>query len=264
MVLDWTRLLLGADLFRLSYLDKLWQWLTLAFFFVNCFALTTIYGILFVYIRVVASRIRKLSTINGSENQQSWRANLEGGTATSQPITAKQITVTRTLSITTEQRLLRQQSQITDTANHSHYRLLKVSKVLLCYPLVYVLFTLPTAIIRLGQFAGKPWSITTAFVVVDINILSGFCNVILYTSTRKGMVPWQKLFALCGSRRGNSTDTTHGTSSRDSYSSDAEFDTTLELQSTLEPKPSISSIQSHGPKTSSGAHIEFQHSAVEV
>src|SRR5439155_26941586 len=76
--------------------------------------------------------------------------------------------------------------QMTSAANHAHGRLLKVSKAILCYPLLYILFTLPTAIIRLGQFSGKPWSLTTAFIVVDINILLGFCNVIVYTMTRKG------------------------------------------------------------------------------
>ena len=52
------------------------------------------------------------SSTNGSQGHphqsQSWHAKLEGGIATSQPNAAKQVTVTRTLSITTEERPLRQ------------------------------------------------------------------------------------------------------------------------------------------------------------
>ena len=114
-------------------------------------------------------------------------------------------------------RTVLRQSQRTYSGTNAHNRLNHASKVLLCYPFVYIFLTLPTAIIRIGQFAGRPGGLTAAFVAADINLLSGFCNVILYTTTRKGMVPWNEIYAFCGCRRGKSKNSTNGTCSHGSY-----------------------------------------------
>ena len=170
--------------------------------------------------------MRKATSINRSETHsrqpKPWQADLEEGTATSQHNSATQMSVTGTLNVTTEERHLRQ-SQRTYSSTNAHDRLNHASKVLLCYPFVYIFLTLPTAIIRIGQFAGRPWGLTAAFVAADINLLSGFCNVILYTTTRKGMVPWNEIYAFCGCRRGKSKNSTNGTCSHGSYNTSGSY-----------------------------------------
>ena len=251
MVLDRTRLLLGAHLLRISYFQRLSSLLTTAFFFANCFALTTIYCILFVYIRVVAWRVTNLSSTNGSERRihphLPWTTNLESGTETSRP--------NGMMDMTTDRPRLTQPPKI---ANHAHDHLHKVSKVLLCYPLVYICLTLPTAIIRLGQFAGQPWGLTAAFVAADINLLSGFCNVLLYTTTRKGMVPWNKIFSRGTTGRQKAKDLTNESSwSFPGGLARTEVDSTVEMElpSTITTKSSISSFQSLPPKLYAGKYI---------
>lgn len=79
----------------------------------------------------------------------------------------------------------------------------RVSKVLLCYPIIYNVLSLPTAIPRLGQFAGQTWGITAAYTAAALGLLLPLANVILYTSTRKGIINWSW---LCSKRKSKSSN----------------------------------------------------------
>jgi len=82
----------------------------------------------------------------------------------------------------------------TKHVNRAQQRINTVSKVLLCYPVVYICLTLPTAVIRVRQFANHEYSIASAYVAASIFQCTGLVNVVLYTSTRKGIISWNWLW----------------------------------------------------------------------
>src|SRR5208282_4781972 len=69
-------------------------------------------------------------------------------------------------------------------------RMLQVARSLLWYPLIYLVVTAPLTIGRLAQFAGDDWASTYLFVAASFYASAGWCNVLLYTTTRKGIVSW--------------------------------------------------------------------------
>ena len=80
--------------------------LIVVFLFIDMFALTILYCILFFYIRIQLKNFRKVassSEIQSSHELQSWQANLEAGTP-EQPTAPKQIITTQTVTVTTEDR----------------------------------------------------------------------------------------------------------------------------------------------------------------
>jgi hypothetical protein len=64
---------------------------------------------------------------------------------------------------------------------------------LLCYPITYILLTMPLSITRLSQFAGNNWGLPAIHAAAAIYCCSGFINVMLYTLTRKGIISWDWL-----------------------------------------------------------------------
>ena len=177
-------------------------------------ALTFLYCLVFFYIR---SQLRKFSAeTNSSTDRHSsfqelerWHVDLEVGT----PITEtapRQIMTTRMVSVTTEDRGTALATDPTEAVpislrntptNQSHLlarrRMLQVARSLLWYPLVYLCVTAPLTIARLAQFADDDWAHTCIFVGAAFYASAGWCNVILYTTTRKGIIHW----SWCGWNR---------------------------------------------------------------
>lgn len=181
--------------------------LTVAFVFIDMIALTFLYCWVFFYIRY---QLRKFSNATStSENQISsnheleirFRADLE---ALPTPPPSSQIIRTQTVTVTTQER---RPSQFTTTSTglglslrhtssaHSHLlarkRMLQVARSLLWYPLIYLIVTLPLTIGRLATFANDSWAEACIFVGAAFFASGGFCNVFLYTTTRKGIISWK-------------------------------------------------------------------------
>jgi len=159
------------------------------------FALTILYCILFVYIRVQS---RKFGIANSSANSQSshelqsWQANLEVGTGAT-PTKSQKIITTQTVTVITEDRLGSIYTPRRFDVDHSRRRLTQVAVRLLCYPVVYICLTMPVTIARLAQFGGHNWGLTAIHVGAAIYVCSGLVNVLLYTATRKGIISWNWL-----------------------------------------------------------------------
>jgi len=73
-------------------------------------------------------------------------------------------------------------------------RMLQVARSLLWYPFIYMCVTMPLTIGRLATFANDDWAVTAIFVGATCYACGGFCNVLLYTSTRKGIISWTSCF----------------------------------------------------------------------
>ena len=177
-------------------------------------ALTFLYCLVFFYIR---SQLRKFSAETNSttdhqgsgQELERWQADLEVGTPTADTA-PRQIMTTRMVSVTTEDRGTALPAESTEAvpislrntpSNHSHLlarrRMLQVARSLLWYPLVYLCVTAPLTIGRLAGFAGDDWSQTCIFVGAAFYASAGWCNVLLYTTTRKGIIHW----SWCGWNR---------------------------------------------------------------
>ena len=177
-------------------------------------ALTVMYCIVFFYIR---SQLRKFSSETDlSSDQQSpaqelerWQADLEAGGAN--PDTPpRQIMTTRMVSVTTEDHGPSLTTESTNglsislrntPTNQSHLiarkRMLQVARSLLWYPLIYLCVTAPLTMGRLAQFADDDWATTCIFVGASFYASGGWLNVLLYTTTRKGIISW----TWCGRNR---------------------------------------------------------------
>jgi hypothetical protein len=160
------------------------------------FALTVLYCMLFIYLRVQSSKFgSRNSYVENkalSHELQSWQANLEVGKGV--PPTASQtILTTQTVTVITEDRSTSVSRINRPEGDHSRRRMTQVAVRLLCYPVVYICLTMPVSIARLAQFSGHNWGLTAIHVGAAIYVCSGLVNVILYTATRKGIISWNWL-----------------------------------------------------------------------
>jgi hypothetical protein len=179
----------------------------IVFVFVDMLALTFLYCLVFFYIR---NQLRKFNRETSSTEHQSsgndqelerWQADLEAMTPQSEH--PNQILTTQSVSVISEDR--RPSGQTYDTSGtplslantssaHSQVlarkRMLQVARSLLWYPLIYLCVTAPLTIGRLATFAGDSWSQTCIFVGATFFACGGLFNVLLYTSTRKGIISW--------------------------------------------------------------------------
>ncbi|KAM0750852.1 hypothetical protein T439DRAFT_241183 [Meredithblackwellia eburnea MCA 4105] len=74
------------------------------------------------------------------------------------------------------------------------------SKVMLIYPLVYIITILPLSCFRIAALAGHPWSVQVQLGAGVIFTLSGFANCVVYAFTRKlvrGLLPFQLVEFSC-------------------------------------------------------------------
>jgi G protein-coupled glucose receptor regulating Gpa2 C-term len=134
----------------------------------------------------------------------------------------------------------------TKHVDRSQQRMNTVSKVLLCYPIVYVCLTLPTAVIRVGQFANHEYPLASAYVAASISQCTGWVNVILYTSTLKGIISWNWLWPK------RKPTTTNETSSHPTQMSQSTF-----VTSPLDTIPNFPYPSSPSTGKSSGEYSKF-------
>jgi hypothetical protein len=252
-------------------------------------ALTILYSLVFFYIR---GQLRKFSNDtegNSSTDRQSsgqeleqWQADLETGEPFSEPA-PRQIMTTRMVSVTTEDRGATLASETASgvpislrntPSSQSHLiarkRMLQVARSLLWYPLIYLCVTAPLTIGRLAQFAHDDWAQTCIFVGAAFYASAGWCNVLLYTTTRKGIVSW----TCCGRNqkphhRRHSKSQLHPfpgspTTPQDKYGSHSSTMTSGSIHSNEEVYPRVGSSSSIGQPDSKGdmhfEGVDFTHS----
>lgn len=177
-------------------------------------ALTILYCLVFFYIRSQLKKFNDIASAGTAEATQStnsgqelerWHADLEVGSPDVQPPPGSVIT-TRTVTVVTEDRgVVELTNKDTSSSppsfslrhtasSQSHLmarkRMLQVARSLLWYPMIYLIVTLTLTIGRLGTFGNAPWATTCIFVGAAIYACGGWANVLLYTTTRKGIISW--------------------------------------------------------------------------
>jgi hypothetical protein len=183
------------------------------FLFIDMFGLTILYCILFFYIKTQLKNFRAANS-STTENATSvsqhelrnWQANLETGIPTD-PTSPQAIMTKTTVTVTTEERpsTMYNGRRARTEAERAHRRMNQVALTLLCYPVSYICLTMPIAITRLSQFAGNNWGLRVIYVAACIYSCSGWCNVLLYTATRRGIISWGWLFKKRRRTDGNGT-----------------------------------------------------------
>jgi hypothetical protein len=166
-------------------------------------SLTTIYCILFVYVRIKARNHRKLISTNASggtyEMNQTWSSDPETGTHSS-PHNANHTKIST--RVTMEDRPSHQSA-----GERTCERMNRASIILICYPMVYICLTMPMCIARICSFVGKSWSLPAVYAGTVIYVCSGAVNVLVYTTTRQGIIPWGRLFGRAKPAKTNQTST---------------------------------------------------------
>lgn len=76
-----------------------------------------------------------------------------------------------------------------------------VSRTLLCYPIAYLCLIMPISIARIAEFTGAGVPIPVVFFACGFYASSGYVNVIVYTTTRKGIISWSWITGLIGRKR---------------------------------------------------------------
>jgi G protein-coupled glucose receptor regulating Gpa2 C-term len=149
-------------------------------------ALIILNSTLFLYIRIHSGKLRKASSTSEQTLREvpSYENNLKVGKATER----------------------RPSQPVQSSASHqAQQRMKNVSLTLLCYPIVYLILLLPLSIARLKEFSGKNPSLNATYFAAAVFDCQGFINVLLYTSTRKGIVSWDSLFRKIKRRTPNVT-----------------------------------------------------------
>jgi hypothetical protein len=163
MVLDRNLLLLGKIGFFLWYFLSLLL-LSLGYLFLNMLALPVLYGSVVIYLQTQKRRFSKsMSTFESRTTQKSTNTDVSERTTRSNESGGE-----------------------TNPLGRIH----SVSVKLLLYPAIYVALTLPLSILRLYQFSGRSFDLKTIYFGAAWWQLQGFFNVILYTTTRRGIVSW--------------------------------------------------------------------------
>jgi hypothetical protein len=175
-------------------------------------ALTVLYVIVFVYIRFQLKQFDSTTAMTNSTGRSRScgtpdldRFQLDLESAPVSPFQSHQIMTSKLVSVTTDDRRQNLHPSIlpsllstrTYDSNFARKRMLQVARSLLWYPLVYLCLTAPITVGRLGNYAGDDWAETVIFVGASIYACAGWCNVLLYTATRKGLISW----TWCGWKR---------------------------------------------------------------
>jgi hypothetical protein len=188
-------------------------------------ALVILYLLVFIYIRLqlrrftaaMASSQRNQSSHHTTQNYEMdrWQVDLEVGSVPPVPsINNGQIMTTKMVSVVVEDRVpaipaippmtssqysqsLRPTTRGNESYQAARKRMINVARSLLWYPLVYLCLTTPITIGRLATYGGHHWGEVCIFIGASIYACAGFCNVLLYTATRKGIVN----FSCSGKRK---------------------------------------------------------------
>lgn len=241
--------------------------LILVFLFINMFALTILYCILFFYIRLQLKNFRIANSSStehntgggtGNHELRAWQANLEAGvpnghSGSSDLPNGIGIMTKTTVTVTTEERpnTIYSGHRTRNQADRAHRRMNQVALTLLCYPVSYICLTMPICITRLSQFAGNNWGLVPIYVAACLYCCSGFFNVLLYTATRRGIISWGWLFKKRGGKK-NSSSTKKGAVSATSpgyYPGSRNPATIVQAPPTVKSKPSALSMSSSFPQT---------------
>src|SRR5579859_1647160 len=219
MVLDLRSLFLRTYLLPLQYYPTSHTILIIVFLFIDMFALTILYCILFFYIRIQLKSFRAANSSStdhhtggtGNHELRAWQANLEAGVPNGDSANLPHGIMTKTtVTVTTEERpsTIYSGRRTRTEADRAHRRMNQVALTLLCYPLSYICLTMPLCITRLSQFAGHNWGLVPIYAAASLYCCSGFFNVLLYTATRRGIISWGWLFKRKGKKNGVSTTST--------------------------------------------------------
>ena len=167
-------------------------------------SLTTIYCILFVYVRMKARTLRQYISTNASgisyEMSPSWKGDSENGDHSSLQRTSQTKTKTK---VTVED----QPSHQSAAGERTYGLMNRASIKLISYPIVYICLTMPMCIARVCEFTGKSWSLPAVYAGTTIYVCSGAVNVLVYTTTRQGIILWGRLFRKAKPTKMNQTST---------------------------------------------------------
>jgi hypothetical protein len=89
----------------------------------------------------------------------------------------------------------------------TYQRMNRASIILISYPMVYICLTMPMCIARVCQFTGKTWSLPGVYAGTTIYVCSGAVNVLVYTTTRQGIIGWGRIFRKVKVAKTNGTST---------------------------------------------------------
>ena len=162
-------------------------------------SLTTMYSILFVYVRIKARKLRQLMTTNASGNSHEMRPSRKGDSENGDHSSLQSTSQTKTKTV--EDRPSHQ------SAAGTYGRMNRASIILISYPMVYICLTMPMCIARVCQFVGKSWSLPAVYAGTTIYVCSGAVNVLVYTTTRQGIIGWGRLFRKVKPAKTNETST---------------------------------------------------------
>ena len=154
------------------------------FVFVDMFVLIVLYTYLFLYLQIQSKKLRFAESTTHHSGGEPGTYELESGLVYN--------SLTKPLPPLPHQRPQIRRVQSKSNASPDR-RLRRVSVTLLCYPVLYLIFLMPLSIARLREFSGLNPSLTFTYAAAAVFDCQGFVNVILYTSTRRGLVTWNAL-----------------------------------------------------------------------
>ena len=238
-----------------------------AFLFLDMVTLTILYSILFFFLRAQTKRLLEAHTTTeqtaddtfASQPHHQWEVQLGTSNrdvqAPSPASPSGPVIVTQSVAIYTEPS--QPPNGPNAAARRTYQRMNKVSMTLLIYPVIYMILTMPLSISRIAEFAGQKWGLKIVYFGAALFDCTGFINVLLYTTTRKGLVSWDRLKAskngesdLRPSSRRNGRRIARGTSP----ASDMEIFEHVHM-TRIPSKPSMSSIAKLKEEdTSKGPH----------
>jgi hypothetical protein len=160
--------------------------LNIVFVFIDIIGLLILYGVLFFYLRV---QLRNLHVVTNSSDHD-HQIILEHGSNVQFPTSG--ISMTKPVTVTPEEYHSRRGPEPL-RPTPAERRMNQVCLTLLLYPLVYIIVLLPLSIVRVMQFENKNPNLKASHIVCGIFDCQGFINVLLYTCTRKGIIPWNTL-----------------------------------------------------------------------
>ena len=169
------------------------------FIWIDNFALTAIYCLLYLPLR---SQLRKFAR-RSSEAETSEYTSEEGYpgfrnlTHESQTSTGQIASDIPMITVSTKeprskdrQSLSQRSNSRSNELNRERRCILRAATTLFCYLLVYIMLTMTLSITHLANFVYRDWGHTIIFAGASVYTCGGWCNVLLYTATRRGIVPW--------------------------------------------------------------------------
>jgi len=168
--------------------------------------LTILYSILFFFLRAQTKGLLKPSSptdqhtvaddLTMTANNTQWEVTLgapDDDPEASPPGPSDPVIVTKSVTIYTESSSNPRPSPPNTNTRRTHRRITKVSITLLIYPVLYMILNLPISMARIAEFAGHEWGLAFIHFGAALFECTGWINVLLYTSTRKGLVSWDSL-----------------------------------------------------------------------